>query len=136
MTNEIKRCVPLCYTKEWNPLFSKEPRYEERDSYLKSRIDVDADGDELEIFLRDLEEPSPSTLVEEVQEFYKGTTILNIESEVENKCRRRGAWLNDWSCRHFTSSECVRKYENPLTAAALYRHLDKPVQNRLQLDKF
>ena len=136
MADEIQRCIPLCYTKEWNPLFSKEPRFEECDSYLKSRIDVDADGDELGIFLRDLEDPSPSTLVEEVQEFCKGTTIPNLESEVENKNQRRGAWLNDWSSRHLTSSECVRKYENPLTAAALYGHLDKPVQNRPQLDKF
>ena len=130
MTDKIKHCVPLCYTKEWNPLFSKEPRFEERDSYLKSRLDVHADGDELDIFLRDLDELDPPSLVEEVQEFCKGTPIPNLESEVENKGQRRGAWLNDWSCRHVTSSEGVRRYENPLTPAALYRHLNKPVQNR------
>jgi len=130
MSDEIRRCIQLRYTKEWNPLFLKEVRFEESDSYLKNRLDVDADGDELDIFLRDFEEPNPSSLVEEVQEFCKGTSIPHLESEVENEGRRRGAWLNDWSSRHLTSSEGVRRYENSLTSAALYRHLNEPVQNR------
>jgi hypothetical protein len=119
-------------TKEWHPLFSKEPQFEELDSYLESRRDIDADGDELDIFLRDFEEPSPSSLVEEIQEFCKGMPIHNLESEVGHEGQRRGAWLNDWGCRHLTSSESVRRYENPLTPAALYRHLNKEVQNRPQ----
>jgi len=127
MTDEIRRCIPLCYTKKWHPLFLEEPRFEERDSYLKSRLGVDADGDELDIFLRDFEEQSPSSLVEEIRDFCKGTPIPNFESEVGNEDQRRGAWLNDWSCRHLTSSEGVRRYENPLTPAALYRHLNKEV---------
>jgi hypothetical protein len=127
MTDEIRRCIPLCYTKEWHPLFSKEPRFEELDSYLQSRRVIDADGDELDIFLRDFEEPSPSSLVEEIQEFCKGTPIPNLESEVGNEGQRRGAWLNDWSCRHLTSSEGARRYENLLTPSALYRHLNKQV---------
>lgn len=129
MTDKIQHHIPLYYTKEWNPLFSKEPRFEECDSYLKIRLDIDADADGLDIFLRDFEEPSPSSLVEEVQEFYKSMPAPNLESEVENKGQRRGAWLNDWSCRHLTSSKGFRKYENPLTPIALYRHLNKQVEN-------
>jgi len=135
MTDEIRRSIRLCYTKEWNPIFSKEPRFEESDSYLESRLDVHADGDELNIFLRDFEEPGPSNLVEEIQEFCKGMPIPDLESEVGNEGQRRGAWLNDWSSRHLTNSEGVRRYENPLSPAALYSHLNKQVWNHPQQEK-
>ena len=81
-------------------------------------MDMNADGDELRIFLRDSEESGPSSLVEEIVEFCNGYCVEEEETQA--------AWLDD---RRFgaTGSEGVRIYENRLTPDALHKHLKTPV---------
>lgn len=83
---------------------------------------INANGDELSIFLRDSEESASSSLVEEMVAFCNGHCAEGEET------RPGAAWLDD---RTFgvTRSEGVRIYENRLTPEALCKHLKTPVRS-------
>lgn len=121
--------------KKWNPLFSNDQNFEERNTYLECRQVINADGDELSIFLRDSEESGPSSEAEEILEFCKSEcveeeVVEEVGGEEGKKSsgwkQYRAAWLDDRSFG-VTSSEGVRIYEDRLTPAALYKHLNTPV---------
>jgi len=108
--------------KKWDPRFENDQNFEKRNSYLESRMDINANGDELSIFLRDSEESGSSSLVEEMVAFCNGYYVE------EEETRRGAAWLDD---RTFgvTRSKGVRIYENRLTPDALCKHLKTPVRS-------
>lgn len=118
-----------CYAEEWNRLFSNEQNSEGSNSHLESRRDINADGDELSISLRESEESGPSSLVEEILEFCDAERIEDFELDVKREGHRRAAWLDDRSSR-VTGINGVRMYKNPLTPAALYQHLSLLVRDR------
>jgi len=117
-----------CHAKEWHRLFSNGQNSEGGNSHFESRRDINADGDELSIFLRESEKSGPSSLVEEILEFCDGERIEDLESDAKREGQRRAAWLDDRSSP-VTSIEGVRIYKNPLTPAALYRHLSVLVRD-------
>ena len=116
-----------CYAGEWNRLFSNEQNSEGSNSHIESRRDINADGDELRIFLRESDDSGPSSLVEEILEFCDGECREDLESVAKREEQSR-AWLDDRTS-HATSIDGVRMYKNPLTAAALYRHLSVLVRD-------
>src|SRR5436190_3274987 len=75
--------------KKWDPRFENDQNFEKRNSYLESRMDINANGDELSIFLRDSEESGSSSLVEEMVAFCNGYYVE------EEETRRGAAWLDD-----------------------------------------
>ena len=127
MCRDSPHRVVDCHAEEWNRLFSNEEHSEGSNSHLESRRDINADGDELSISLRESEESGPSSLVEEILEFCDGEHIEDLELAAKREGQGR-AWLDDRSSRA-TSIDGVRIYKNPLTAAALYRHLSVLVRD-------
>jgi len=95
--------------------------------------DIHADGEEISIFLRDVEDSVPSCKIEEVEEFVQGARLVDLKSGKGAAGQRRGAWLDDRSFADTKSGQSTREYENPLTATALYRFLKEPVCNELLL---
>jgi hypothetical protein len=127
MCRDSPHRVVDCYAGEWNRLFSNEQNSEGSNSHIESRRDINADGDELRISLRESEESGPSSLVEEILEFCDGEQIEDLESVAKREGQRR-AWLDDRTS-HATSIDGVRIYKNPLAAATLYRHLSVLVRD-------
>ena len=128
MCRDSSHSVVDCYAEEWSRLFSNEQNSEESNSHLESRRDINPDVDELSISLRESEESGSSCLVEEILEFCDGARIEDLELDAKREGQHRHAWLDDRSSR-VTSIDGVRTYKNPLTAAALYRHLAVLVRN-------
>jgi len=126
MSCEKRNHVHYWCAKKWDPFFSNEQNIEKRNSYLESRQDINADGDELSIFLRDSEESGPSSLVEEIDEFCNSEYVEEEEEKGSEGEQHRTAWLDDRSFG-VISSEGARIYENRLTPTELYNHLNTQV---------
>lgn len=119
---------PIFDSKTWEPVFSKDRKFKENSSYLdRLKKHTNASGDDFSIFWRSTEDPPHFYAVEEVEEFCRDTHMDDLESTTETGRLQRRAWLDDRSFPHRTSSGCVRKYQNPLTAAELRKHLKVPV---------
>jgi hypothetical protein len=111
-------------TKEWVPIFSKDRNFKEDGSW-KHKF---ADGDDVGSFLQEYEGSLPCFRAEEIERYCQGASLDDLQSGAGSAGQRRAAWLDDRSCEGLPSSSCVRKYENPLTATGLYRHLKIPVR--------
>src|SRR5579871_2123801 len=139
MSCEERNHILYGCAKKWDPHFSNDQNVEERNSYLESRQDINADGDELSIFLRNSEESGPSSLVEEIVEFCNSEYVEEDEEDEEDeeeegkgkddggRRQHRAAWLDDRSFG-VTSSKGVRIYEDRLTPDELYKYLNAPVR--------
>jgi hypothetical protein len=112
------------------PLFSECREFKEDRSYAGYKRSLGADGHDLDVFLEDSESSVPSSQVEEVQEFCQGVRLEDLTSGVGTAGQRRAAWLDDRSFLNRTNDQCVRKYDNPLTATALYRLLKVAVSGQ------
>lgn len=121
MSGEKRHHVLDCYAKKWNPLFSNNKNTENDNPHFETTRKIDSDGDEWNIFLRDSEESGPSSLVEEILEFVKGS-----ECDAKWEGERRDAWVDDRSSLVRTGAG-VRIYGNPLTSPELERHLSVQV---------
>ncbi len=114
-----------CYAaKEWNPLFSKDRSFNECSFYLETIGKIGAEDDLLSIWLQNFEEMEPCYMTEELREFCEDVHRDDRKSDVG---LRRAAWLDDRKFAHPTIKGGVRIYQNPLSAAALYRLLKEPV---------
>jgi hypothetical protein len=89
------------------------------------------DDDDFGIFPRDSGDSGDFSIYQEVEMFCQDACLHNLESGADLAGQRRVAWLDDTSLYGVTSgrtrSECNRKYQIPLTATGLYRHLKVPV---------
>lgn len=121
------------YVKSWSPVFGAEPRCEEETPYVEQPIWIESQavefGDLLGFVLQYSEELGPDWHVEEVKKFCQGAWLKDFESEVRTQPLRRAAWLDDRRTFHGTNAGDFRAYENPLSAASLYRHLKQPVSD-------
>ena len=68
-----------------------------------------------------------SSKYEEVEEFCRSASILELGSGTGEAGNKRGAWVDDRCSQHSLSERSVRKYHNPLTATAFYLKLQQPV---------
>ena len=125
---ENKGTLSHYYTKEWNPVFSENRDFKEDGSYVEYKRSFGAEGDDLGLFLQDLESSIPSCQVEEVKEFCLGVLLDDLKSGAGAAGQRRAAWLDDRRCARVTSDRYVRYHGNPLTATALYRLLKAAVR--------
>jgi hypothetical protein len=118
-------------SKAWEPIFSKDRNLKENLPYIDMLKQNTKSGDSFNIFWRGTEDPRHFYAIEEVEEFCRGTHLDNLESTMVTRKIQRRAWLDDRSFPQGVSSGCVRKYQNPLTAAELRNHLKVPVWNKL-----
>jgi hypothetical protein len=123
MSSEKRHHVLDCYVKKWNPVLSNNENAENSNSFAENRKEIDADGDEWSIFLRD-SESGPCSLVEEIREF-----VDSFGSDTKWEEERRDAWLDERSCR-ITGSKGVRITKKFLRPAALKQYLSVPVWTR------
>ena len=123
-----------CYTKEWNPEFSKDRGFKDQRPHVETKRGINAalDGVGLGFFLTDIEDELPSRAVEELEEFCQNVVVEDLGSGKGSAGQRRDAWLDDRS-RGPTGSRYIRKHENPLTATGLYRLLKELVWHGLFL---
>src|SRR5437588_4957955 len=107
---------PNGYAKEWNPRFLEDQDFKEDGSFVELRKLVDADGDDLDIFLRHYEGPVPDCAVALIKEFCSGINPNLLQSESTQT--QRGAVLDDRD-----SQGAFRTYLNPIGPKELYGHL-------------
>lgn len=113
----LKRDVKRCYIKKWDPIFSeRRVSNEEDEAWVESNIGIDADGDDVGIFMRDIGTSVHSCAVEEVRQFCQATAR-----------HRKAAWLDDRSSNSNPTSGSVRTYKKPLSANQLYQILKSKV---------
>jgi hypothetical protein len=129
---------PDCYDKVWNPAFSKNRKFsEENCPYGEWERAFDADGDNIAIFFRNLEDSVPSLEIEEVVEFCGSIRLDDLKLGAGTAGKRQAAWLDErsygaqgCSCKSSSkksSGKNVRKHENPLTATEIHQRLQVPV---------
>jgi hypothetical protein len=117
-----------CYKKYWDPVFSTDRNFKEDEPYVEYKRGINADGDDFDIFLQDSEDSVPSSKVGEVKELCQDARLDDLKKGTGTAGTRRGAWLDDRSCPSMmSSSRCIRKYHNPLTATGLYQLLKESV---------
>ncbi|OCK76085.1 hypothetical protein K432DRAFT_307150 [Lepidopterella palustris CBS 459.81] len=114
------------YAKEWDPVFLTDRNFKEDESYVEKKRRIDAEGNDISIFLRDSEDSVPSCKVHEVEEFCQDARLDHLKFGVGTAGQRRAAWLDDRRFSLLMSGGCVREYQNPLTATGLYRLLKEP----------
>jgi hypothetical protein len=132
MNNGSRRYHAHRYAKKWSYNFADKQSLVNPDLcdfWIDQRpaLDSDDEDDELGYLVEDSEEAGPSWPVEQLRKYCHGTWLENFVSEVRSKGQRRAAWLDNRSSQRQTGH--VRAYQNPLSAAELYRHLRAPVQN-------
>ena len=96
-TRSINTSVSLA--KEWDELFSRDRNFKEQRSYVEWKRSVNAEGDELDIFLRETEDSIPLCSVEEVKAFCRGVRLSDLTSGSQTAARR-AAWLDDRKRAH------------------------------------
>jgi hypothetical protein len=120
------------YEKKWNPLFSTERDPPKEDIFVESRRspDIGALGSAISIFLRDFEDSVGHCMVPELEEFLRDACEDDLKRGLGAAGLQRTAWLDDRTYSHGTVGGCVREYENPLTATALYKLLKRSVSGQ------
>ena len=115
------------HIKQWDPIFSTERNFREDVSYVQVLRDINADGDDLDIFLRQYESPGPSCEVEEVKGFSQNASLTSTQNSAAEIQADVGyvakAWLDDRE----KASRSSRKYQTQLNALELYELLKQPV---------
>ncbi|ORY01190.1 hypothetical protein BCR34DRAFT_592345 [Clohesyomyces aquaticus] len=91
------RKSPERYAKKWDKDFSKHRDFYEEDTpFLDDLRELRADGNNLELFLRDFVSEVPSCKVKIIQDFCRGALPLSSESgEAEKTEEEPQAWLDD-----------------------------------------
>ncbi|KAF2189216.1 hypothetical protein K469DRAFT_563071 [Zopfia rhizophila CBS 207.26] len=107
---------PNGYAKEWNRRFLEDQDFKEDGSFVELRKLVDADGDDLDVFLREYEGPVPDCAVALIKEFCSSINPNLLQTESTQT--QRGAWLDDRD-----SHGGFRTYLNPIGPKELYGHL-------------
>jgi hypothetical protein len=110
--------------KKWDPIFAEDRIPKER-SYVELKRKLNADGDDLDIFLQDEENSVPSREIEEVKEFCQGASVESVKSGTGVAGKSRRAILGDRSCIGSEGGGCAMECNNPLTATELYDYLKK-----------
>ena len=107
--------------KVWDPVYSSNRTFfEEATSYVERKRELNAVGDDINLFLRDSEDAIPSYEIEEVRGYCQDTGLDDLLSSTDTVAQRRTAWVDD---RTETNNGGVREYDNPLAAIALYQSL-------------
>lgn len=101
--------------RRWNVLFANHRILPERGFYMQARRNLGADGNDLDIFLRDYDDKVPSCELEDIKKFCQGKR--GIRPQVAK------AWLDDreWESGH------SRTYRERLTAEQLRILLEQKV---------
>jgi hypothetical protein len=115
------------YSKRWHQEFSTDRNFKDDRSYLKLKRDINAEGDESDIFMQDNDTSGPSCEAEEVEEFIRGLKLADLKSAAGAAGHRRAVWLDDRTFPGLTSKHLVREYQNPITATGLYQKLEAQV---------
>jgi len=111
------------FAKDWFPIFSKDRNFKQEGSWK----DGYGDGDDFGIFPDDCDGAEPSFKLQEIEGFCRGASLDDLQSGAGLAGQRRAAWLDDRGRDREISRLGYRKYERPLTATELYRHLEAPV---------
>lgn len=116
------------FAKSWSPIFATDKTIEDDTPWIESRprLAGGEEDDEVGFLLQDSEESGPSSRVEQVKRFCQLGWLDDFESEAQVRSQRQAAWL-DFRTSFPGSSGGVRRYQNPLSPAALHRHLKTPV---------
>jgi hypothetical protein len=128
MSDEKALHISEFFGKAWDPVFS-ENRECNHESWVATKRCLEADGDDIGIFLWDFEDTIPSSKAQEVGEYCKGMRLSDLEAGVGAAGQRRDAWLSDIASSHLhrENPQSRREYENPLSATGLHRCLKEPV---------
>lgn len=126
-------------------MFSKERKFMEDCSHVETqREELLTQSDGITPFFEQSEVPVPSCIIKEVSAFCQNADVNVLRSESCDEGRaeelRTFAWLDDRSRKHLKDCECsrnrtsknggcIRRYKNPLSAAALYSQLKEKVWN-------
>jgi hypothetical protein len=123
------------YTKEWDPRFSTLRNPPKEDNFVECRRkpDIDPNGKAISIFLSEIEDSVPYCKVQELEKLCREANEEDLKKSVGAAGMERIAWLDDRTSAHDTIGGCVREYQNPLTATALYQSLKKPVRSEMTL---
>ncbi|ORY16288.1 hypothetical protein BCR34DRAFT_120390 [Clohesyomyces aquaticus] len=109
------------YSKRWNPIFETDRHIKVDGSFVDNKRKLNSRSDEISIHFRDDEDEGLYTPVpKELIAFCKSANISDLGSQTTTP--RRGGWLDD---REYGTGR-FRRYQNPLAANHLLRHLQKP----------
>lgn len=106
-----------CFRKIWDPEFSMQRWPPEDRPFVEFARSVDAEGSDVDIFLREDQGPVPSHEAEDIAAFCHGRSLYKAPHG------HRGAWLDDRE----TASGACREYPYRLSAVQLYARLKRQV---------
>lgn len=116
-----KACNVLA--KEWDPIFSKSRPPTVSESYVERKRSMRPKGRSIDLFLRDAEDSSALYYFDEVKELCHSVCSTALKSGRGEAGNKRAAWLDCRNSPNSNDGQTARKYQNPLTATSLRRHL-------------
>ncbi|KAF2194232.1 hypothetical protein K469DRAFT_651442 [Zopfia rhizophila CBS 207.26] len=117
----------------WHSEFSRIRNLHDDGTLVDLKKKVDADGDELGIFM-DSGVTDSQYEMEVLEDFCRGISLEDIESGLNTAGSRRAVWIDDREGNlELEGSGNPRQYENPLTATGLFRALKTPRYNHKAL---
>lgn len=141
-------CPHQTFRKVWEPAFAEGRRFREDWSHvehIRDLLGTEAEG--IKIFFGDSDVPIASCIIKEVSSFCAVADVEELKTGAKHNGLgeegRQSAWLDDRSRRHLEGCEdlgnrrdpensgCVRRYENPLSATALYWLLRNQVRTNV-----
>ena len=134
----------IWFPKNWREDFSTDRDFNENENEtwvqkirdLRTEynvIDQNGGGDEdsdIGIVMLDHECTVRSQLVREMLSLYQNYHLTDLENGKGEAGHRRAAWLDDRNTRCPNDGKRARKYQNPLTATALFKSCQEKVEHR------
>src|SRR5579862_8035504 len=90
-----KRPQEECFENSWHPEFSTLRNPNDDQILVKFKKEVDADGDDLGIFIRDSTDTASLCEVEVLEDFCQGGCLEDVESGISTAGHRRAIWVDD-----------------------------------------
>jgi hypothetical protein len=114
------------FDNSWYPQFSTLRNLRCDRILVDVKKKINADGDDLDIFLTDCVGTASRCAIEVLGGFCRGVCLEDVVGARGRAGQWRSVWLDDRSCiPDLEGSGDVRRYENPLSATGLYQALKK-----------
>jgi hypothetical protein len=112
------------YEERWNQTFFKERKFCDDRPWIDTLREVNADGDDLDLFLSPCDGPVPSCESEDIKRYCANVVLPSNQPESTADEPTAKAWLDDRE----RSTEDSRSYLGLLTATQLYESMIKNVR--------
>lgn len=115
------------YDNAWDPDFANNRSLKQDQIFLRGTEGLGFEFDRVRTFFGFDTSAKPLSRFRQAEEYCQRITLNKLENGQGDTGVYRNAKLDDWSRSGQGSTGCARPYENPLTAAALYKHLNARV---------